>query len=212
VIQTTDGGYFITGDSTDPTHGDLEIYLIQTDENGVETWTYLIDHNGKTDSASYGIQTQDDGYIITGETGEYNLAAVDVLVLKIEGINDPPQIPAITGPSSGKPGKEYVYFFTAVDPEENQVYYLIDWGDSTASDWIGPYPSGAEVTKSHTWAKKGVYVIQAKAKDTNGNEGDWGTCTVTMPASSSIPGQWIFEKIVQRFLGALSFLHHVVSE
>lgn len=211
VTQTTDGGYFITGDSVDPVHGDLEIYLIQTDENGGETWTSLIDHNGKTDSASYGIQTQDDGYIITGETGEYNLAAVDVLVVKIEGINDPPQTPVITGPSSGKPGKDYVYSFTTVDPEENEIFYMIDWGDDTTSDWMGPFLSGEEVTKSHTWTKKGVYVIQAKARDSHGNEGHWGSCTVTMPCSFSIPGQWIFERMVQRFLNALSLLQLLLN-
>lgn len=211
VIQTTDRGYFITGDSVDPIHGDLEIYLIQTDENGGEKWASLIDHNGKTDSASYGIQTQDDGYIIVGGTGEYNLAAVDVLVVKIQGINDPSQPPVITGPSSGKPGKEYVYSFTAADPEENEVYYLIDRGDDTTSDWMGPYLSGEEVTKSHTWAKKGVYVIQAKAKDLEGNESDWGQLTVTMPCSFTTPVQWIFEKLFQRILSMLRLLQYLSS-
>jgi hypothetical protein len=211
VVQTADGGYFITGDYIDPAHGDPEAYMIKTDENGLEEWSYIIDHNGKTDSGSYGIQTQDGGYIMTGETGEYNLAAVDVLVIKINGTNYPPDPPTITGDLTGKPGKEYHYTFTTSDPEGNDVSYWIDWGDETSSDWIGPYHSGDTETTSHTWSKKGTYIISAKAKDIYDAESDWGTLTVIMPYSTHQPLVQFLKILLERFPHAFQILRYLLE-
>jgi len=106
-------------------------------------------------------------------------------VIKIElvGIsgNNPPDIPEIDGTTKGRKGIEYKYDFSTDDPEENNVYYYIDWGDNTNSGWYGPYTSGSEKSLSHTWEESGVYVIKIKAKDTFGEESDWNTLEVSMP-------------------------------
>ena len=95
----------------------------------------------------------------------------DPYVVKIG--NQPPYPPTIDGPTVGDPGEELTYTFVAEDPEGHDVYYYIEWGDGNDTGWIGPYPSGEEITRSHSWSENGTYVIRAKAKDIYGHESDW---------------------------------------
>ena len=77
----------------------------------------------------------------------------------IKGDNNPPEIPTFNGPTNGKVGKEQAYTVSTVDPENNDVYFYIDWGDQTDTGWIGPYSSNEEVTVNHSWSEKGNYTI-----------------------------------------------------
>jgi hypothetical protein len=95
--------------------------------------------------------------------------------------NNPPTTPAIAGEKNGKTGQTYVYSFQASDPEGDDIFYYIDWGDGSSSGWLGPYPSNHEFTVSHSWDSKGTYDVQAKAKDEKNLQGDWGTFRITMP-------------------------------
>jgi hypothetical protein len=116
--------------------------------------------------------------------------------------NQPSNPPTITGPVKGKVGTAYDYNFIAIDPDGDEVYYFIDWGDNTNSSWIGPYSSGETITKSHTWSTKGTYTVKAKAKDTYGNESDWRTLEVTMPKGTTyIPSLFLelIERLMERF-------------
>jgi hypothetical protein len=83
VQQTTDGGFFITGDYTDPSSGVPDMYVIKTDENGIEEWSKRIDKNQSEDRGYYGIQNADGDYIITGYTGAYMDEASDVWLIKL---------------------------------------------------------------------------------------------------------------------------------
>ena len=85
----------------------------------------------------------------------------------------PPFPPGINGPSEGGIGKEYEYTVMTTDPQGEDVYYWIDWGDETNTSWIGPYASGEEVTKKHTWLGQGVFVIKGKAKNALDIESSW---------------------------------------
>jgi hypothetical protein len=102
----------------------------------------------------------------------------------IEGENDPPNTPVITGVTSGKPGVEYEYTFISTDPNGDDIYYYIDWGDGKTEEWKGPYASGEEITLKHTWSKKGTYVIKAKTKDTYDAMSGWGTLEISMSKPS----------------------------
>lgn len=96
--------------------------------------------------------------------------------------NTPPDIPTINGLTSGKKGEEYEYTFVSIiDPEDDNIFYYIDWGDGSFEDWFGPYEPGLDIRVKHTWNKKGTYTIKAKVKDTYGAESDWGTLEVSMP-------------------------------
>jgi len=95
--------------------------------------------------------------------------------------NFAPDAPTITGETNGEAGVEYEYTFVSTDDNNDDVYYYIDWDDGTNTSWIGPYPSGEEITLNHTWSEQGTYEIKAKAKDVRGSESDWATLPVTMP-------------------------------
>ncbi|MCX6667347.1 MAG: PQQ-binding-like beta-propeller repeat protein [Euryarchaeota archaeon] len=96
--------------------------------------------------------------------------------------NNPPSTPTITGPTNGNAGVEYQYNFTSTDPEGDNVTYGISWGEGCPGIvWVGPYPSGQEITVSHTYSGQGTFTISAMAKDIYDAESDWGTLEVTMP-------------------------------
>jgi len=86
------------------------------------------------------------------------------------------------GPTTGKPGTEYTYSFSADDPDGDQVIYYVDWGDDSDRTWFGPNDSGDIVTASHTWEEIGTYEIKVKAMDIYFAESDWSdplTITIT---------------------------------
>ncbi|MBE3137721.1 MAG: PKD domain-containing protein [Thermoplasmata archaeon] len=122
--------------------------------------------------------------------------------------NNSPNAPDISGPSQGKAGVNYTYNFTATDPDEDQISYYVDWGDSTSTGWLGPYTSGYQLTVNHKWSSKGTYIVKAKAKDAHDAESDWATLDVKMPTSFGITNpflHWLFEQ----FPNAFPLLRHL---
>jgi hypothetical protein len=123
--------------------------------------------------------------------------------------NLPPETPSIGGSKIGKVGVEYNYSFVATDPDGDNVYYYILWGDDTVSGWLGPYSSDKEISFSHVWLKKGVYTIKIKAKDINGLfSSQWGTLKIYMPRSISYTS--LFMKFFERFPHAFPILRYLL--
>jgi hypothetical protein len=114
--------------------------------------------------------------------------------------SEPPYSPeAPEGPEEGI--IDVYYDFTAIttDPEEEQIYYLFDWGDGHYSDWIGPFPSGQTGEASHNWSDLGDYEIRVKAKDIWGAVSDWSESFIfsivinTPPENPTVDGpSWGF--------------------
>jgi bacillopeptidase F len=100
----------------------------------------------------------------TGEDNDYGWGMIDAYEA-IMNCNEAPSKPVIDGPTNGTVGTSYDYTISTEDPEGDDVYLWVDWGDSTNSGWIGPYLSGEEVTVSHIWENEGEYEIFAKSKD-----------------------------------------------
>jgi len=99
--------------------------------------------------------------------------------------NEPPNAPTITGPNSGEPGTPYEFTFNAVDPDGNDVRFIIDWGDSTT--YTTTYTtSGTDLTITNTWIESGNFIIKAKAEDELGLIGPETTKTITMPKDKEI--------------------------
>jgi len=99
--------------------------------------------------------------------------------------NDPPTIPTIRGPEEGKAGELYRYYFLSADPDQDLLYYIIDWGAGSDRSFIGKFAPGLEPSREHTWTQ-GTYTIRAKALDDHGAESDWGTFEITMPRITPI--------------------------
>lgn len=120
-----------------------------------------------------------------------------------------PMEPLINGPTSGEAGVEYDYAFVSTDPDGDDFFYFIDWGDGTDTGWIGPYPSGEEIIRSHSWSENGIYNIRAKVKNYWGDESVWSVLPVSIgnhpPDAPTIDGpvngkpgveyDWTFEAI-----------------
>ena len=101
--------------------------------------------------------------------------------------NNPPNKPEpVQGPSSGNVFESYTYTTSATDPDNDQIYIVIYWGDGGNSGWIGPRNSGDSVTPKHMWWAEGTYNIRAKAMDEHGAESELSDpLIVTMPKSKS---------------------------
>jgi len=109
------------------------------------------------------------------------------------GSNRAPCAPIIVEDSTGDDRLECECKFYSNDPDGDDVFYYIDWGDSeieliqTLDDdiiirpWDGPYDSGELLSLSHTYTERGNYVISIKAKDTF----DLESPTTTLPIKIS---------------------------
>ena len=114
------------------------------------------------------IKIQDD---YDGDPYEMN-PGVDIDAIEnLAGINLPPDNPEQpNGPTSGSTLVEYTFTSHTIDPEDEDIYYMWDWGDGNFSEWLGPYSSGATIETGNSWADDGTYQIGVKAKDINDAE------------------------------------------
>ena len=88
--------------------------------------------------------------------------------------------PSITNLTNGFywVGVEYTFFITHVDPEGDQIFFIIDWGDGTNSGWLGPYNSGETIYITHYWTETGNYYMKYKTKDIYGSESEWSELNI----------------------------------
>jgi hypothetical protein len=126
-------------------------------------------------------------------------------------IDNPPEAPSIDGPAEGKRKIQQNYTMKSIDPDGHDVYYYIDWGDTSNSGWVGPFKSGVDATINHSWNKKGTYIITVKAKDVFGFEGPTATLEVSMPTSYTMPMLRFWNELIGRFPNAFPLLQHVVG-
>ncbi len=165
--------------------------------NSINTLSSTIVENnynitGKTNGEYY--------YRVKGYNSQQNWGDFSTLRKIIVSLisNQPPNAPDISGFENGKINIEYNYNFITTDPDGNNIFYFIDWGDENNTGWLGPYLSGEEISVSHKWSEKGTYFIKAKAKDIFDEESDFTTFEVTMPRNLII-----FKIISSRFLNQL---------
>jgi hypothetical protein len=126
-------------------------------------------------------------------------------------LNNPPTAPKIDGPISGKVGELYDYTFMSTDPDEDDVYYHICWGDKEIIYIYGPYPSGEELTLSYNWSESGIYIITCWARDEHDEESEISTLEITMPRNkmnSFFWTKWYFKNfpILERLLSLIKTL------
>jgi nitroreductase len=143
-------------------------------ENGAIIHNILLEATVLTLSANviYDISNEAGLRSALGIASQTNLKPLSVVPVG-NPFTSPPEKPDIDGPTIGAVGMEYEYSFSTTDPDENDVYYYIEWGDGQVDEWVGPYKSGELAKVNHTWASPDDYEIRAKAKDTNDAESEW---------------------------------------
>lgn len=119
------------------------------------------------------------------------------------GENIEPNKPTITvdgNKNKLKAGKEYTFYFTSTDPDGDNIWYYIDWGDGDTEEWIGPYGSAEQVGVNHSFSNSQTsYNIRAKAKDEFDQESSWGNLNVATPKSKIIRNPALYN-IIQRLV------------
>ncbi len=206
-------GQAISTGSGDPIqNGAISIDIPSTGESYITT-TNSAGYYSKTiealtilDDTPSGREAGSDGIIVTCTSGGLSGYRVQTFTT----IQDTaPTTPSVQGPTEGKPKVEYSYYVMTVDPEGDEIFYYVDWGDGTNLSGEGPYDSNENVTLSHTFAKKGSYTIRVQARDTYYAVSDWGTLQVTMPTESSSPFIWM---LLHRFPLIFSLLQQFLGE
>ncbi len=203
IIETSDGNYVICGrfDISSKGYNDVGILKINTD--GDEIWRRTLSMSGSEWATSL-IETADNGLLITGHTNSIGSGNYDMMVIKTDSegyTNQQPNKPSKpSGPTSGKMKETYSYTSRTTDPENENIYYIFDWGDGTDSGWLGPYNSGDLCNVSHSWDINGNYNIKVKARDVNGGESDWSEpLEISMPKTRSIDNNPLLFRLFQRF-------------
>ncbi len=180
-------------DDIEVTPGDT-YYIVSYTTNATDNWYVWGAKLANVYPDGMPFVSLDDGATWEGEPD------ADMTFMTYGTDNTAPDAPLIDGQINGEVGQEYEYTFVATDPDGDDVYYWILWGDGCpAVEWIGPYASGEVVTVSHTFESEGDFTISAKAKDTYDAEGDWGYLEVTMPLNQQVPqNQTVRMKLLQR--------------
>jgi hypothetical protein len=86
VLQTSDGGYIVLGDTSTYGQGGYDLWLIKLTADGTEQWNKTIGGTSNEEPKRF-IETDDGGYVIVGrtETAEY---MEDVWVVQIDEDGD----------------------------------------------------------------------------------------------------------------------------
>jgi parallel beta-helix repeat protein len=95
--------------------------------------------------------------------------------------NNPPNPPIIQGPKNGKINIDYEFRFSTNDPDQDQVFFYINWGDDNIVEWAGPYNSSEIVKINHKWIDTGTYIIKTKARDINNAESQESSLEISIP-------------------------------
>ncbi|HUS99475.1 MAG TPA: M28 family peptidase [Candidatus Thermoplasmatota archaeon] len=88
-------------------------------------------------------------------------------------LSNPPAKPVIAGPTNGVLNVLYIYTVNTTEPDGEDVFYFIDWGDGMNTGWLGPFASGAAATAEKSWNATAIYTVQVKAKDIHGVTSEW---------------------------------------
>ncbi len=88
-----------------------------------------------------------------------------------------PEIPTITGPSTGVLYKNYNYNITSSDPQNDDIYFVVRCSGCPSifkTDW---FKSGGTLKFNHCWCdfyqNINPFIINAKAIDSKGHESGW---------------------------------------
>jgi hypothetical protein len=85
ILQTSDGGYIVLGDTSSYGQGSADLWLIKLATDGTEQWNKTV--GGATLDCPHRFTKTDDGYVIVGQT-DANDGMGDVWVVKTDDAGD----------------------------------------------------------------------------------------------------------------------------
>jgi hypothetical protein len=142
------------GSTSKPT---VELYVNNDPSDEITEWLCEIGHD-EFKRAKIGRRAVD-------ATKHFDGAIDKFKIIKYPGGNKPPNQPTISGPVFGLIGNTLTFNFESTDPEGDDIEYLIDWGDGNITNWLGPYASGEEFSRTHEYSRNGTYNVTARGRD-----------------------------------------------
>jgi len=157
---------------------------------------------------SYQLQvvTQDTDGLFDSDTSGF------FVIEHVQAPTVPPQVPAApSGETSVTIGTEAVYASQSTDVDSQEIYFQWDWGDSTSSDWFGPFTSGEIVSVAHLWNQEGSYQIRVKAKDNTGLVSDWSDPLGVSITKNTSTLKTLFIQFLEKMMNKLPVLAPVIQ-
>jgi uncharacterized delta-60 repeat protein len=87
VVQTSDGGYILAGETNSFGAGNLDFWLVKTDSVGTTLWSRTYG-GGSLDVARSVKQTSDGEYIVAGWTNSFGAGGSDFWLIKTDGLGN----------------------------------------------------------------------------------------------------------------------------
>jgi parallel beta-helix repeat protein len=120
-----------------------------------------------------------------------------------ENKNHPPHNPIIEGKRNFSEGEpiELAYTVYSVDPDGDNIFYLINSSNGTYDELIGPYGSGKKIVRfiSFPPMDNGTYIIfKIKAIDLYGSKSDWSEFEITITKTRTSSYLW-YQRILEWF-------------
>lgn len=130
----------------------------------------------KVDTFTYGGLT----YLALGAYGTST-----VQVMTDPPPNTAPNMPSISGPSTGVRNQSLAFTFVGTDPQSpDTIRYQIDWDRSNTVDEYAPatgyIANGTAQTVNHTWTTTGTKNFQVRTQDQYGLYSAWATSSVVI--------------------------------
>tara|TARA_Y100001970_G_C14127567_1_gene799836 strand:- start:122 stop:1402 length:1281 start_codon:yes stop_codon:yes gene_type:complete len=164
VVQTTDGGFVITGEIQTGTGQD--VLLIKTDENGNELWnkTFFINYSDTPLSVK---QTIDGGYILTGTTHVSDENHHDILLIKTDQDGNEEWVKTFghqghDGGNSVIQTNDGNYIITGIYYSENSLIKIDNNGNEL---WFQTYDGGSGQSVQQT--TDGGFIITGSSHDSD---------------------------------------------
>jgi len=170
------GTYWANG--TDP-DGDQIQYRFDWNASGshqYSAWTSLV-NSGQKLSKNH-TWTVAGTYVVKVQSkDEHGVTSTWSNGLNVTVANHAPNQPKKpTGPTTRLIGQQGTYWANGTDPDGDQIQYRFDWnasGSHQYSAWTSLVNSGQKLSKNHSWAVAGTYVVKVQSRDEHGATSVW---------------------------------------
>jgi outer membrane protein assembly factor BamB len=146
-----------------------------------------------------------------GEDGTVYISAIMIDTAYLYAFGDNPVTypsqPDIKGYTDCEPGISYAYRFKSIDPNGDDVKFLIEWGDGSSEE-TRYIQSGKTMIMWHSWSERRDYAIEARAMDTDGQVGNWNILRVTISKDKAVN----FNSLSLKFLEKFPFLQKLLNQ
>ncbi len=128
----------------------------------------------------------------------------------VDILNKQPNKASIDGPTDLNIGQTYTYTVEGTDPDGDELYYLVEWGDDTYNI-ITPDDQN---TVTHKWSKTGSFNIKVLAID---SYAEWAEEALTITISKdkhglhSMPLLQFINNMLEKFPNLLPLLRQIIG-